>query len=92
MTWAAGSIQITPGLRLIFLLRVARASFGSRRHETKLRKPRGRSPCVSSPTRRKPIEDGAGPRLAAIAAALVGIFALSVPAAADTRYDDVAIS
>jgi uncharacterized protein YjbI with pentapeptide repeats len=43
----------------------------------------------SSPTRRAH-RDGAGPRLAAIAAALVGIFALSVPAAADTRYNDVA--
>jgi uncharacterized protein YjbI with pentapeptide repeats len=34
--------------------------------------------------------DGAGPKLAATAAVLVSILALICPAAADTRYDDVA--
>jgi cytoskeletal protein CcmA (bactofilin family) len=39
---------------------------------------------------RRAHRDGAGPRLAAVAAVLGGILALAVPAAADTRYDDVA--
>jgi hypothetical protein len=67
---------------------LARASLGTIRRET--RRANQEAQVLRPPSSRRAHRDEADPRLVGGALVLAGLLALTVPPAADTRYDDIA--